>query len=164
MKALYGCIKSAMLWYNLFADTLQKDGFEINPYDFCVANKMVNGKQCTIVWYVDDLKVSHMERSVVEGVMKKIQDRFGDLRPTIGDSHDYLGMHIKYTKKGTAEIRMKDHIKEAIDASGEDVSGRAATPARKNLFHIDDDSKLLEGEKHDLFHHIVAKLLYVSKR
>ena len=60
-KALYGCIKSAMLWYNLFTENLTEMGFEINPYDTCVANKMINGKQYTIVWYVDDLKVSHVE-------------------------------------------------------------------------------------------------------
>ena len=34
-------------------------GFVINPYDMCVASKTINGKQCTIVWYVDDLKVSY---------------------------------------------------------------------------------------------------------
>ena len=41
-------------------------GFELNQYDRCVANKMVNGKQCILVWYVDDKKVSHMESKVVE--------------------------------------------------------------------------------------------------
>jgi len=33
-------------------------GFVLNPYDPCVANKgVVKGKQLTIVWHVDDLKV-----------------------------------------------------------------------------------------------------------
>ena len=31
---------------------------QINPYDRCVANKMINGSQCTIVFYVDDNKIS----------------------------------------------------------------------------------------------------------
>jgi hypothetical protein len=39
LKALYGCIKSAMLWYELFAGTLKGMGFVLNPYDLCVANK-----------------------------------------------------------------------------------------------------------------------------
>ena len=26
---------------------------ELNPYNRCVSNKMVNGKRCNIVWYVD---------------------------------------------------------------------------------------------------------------
>jgi hypothetical protein len=36
LKALYGCIKSALLWYNLFTSTLKGMGFVLNPYDPCV--------------------------------------------------------------------------------------------------------------------------------
>ena len=32
-KALYGCIQSAVLWYNELASTLDSMGFEKNPYD-----------------------------------------------------------------------------------------------------------------------------------
>jgi hypothetical protein len=49
LKALYGCVQSALLWYELFSSTLQGMGFELNPYDACVANKVIDGKQCTIV-------------------------------------------------------------------------------------------------------------------
>jgi Reverse transcriptase (RNA-dependent DNA polymerase) len=70
LKALYGCIKSALLWYRMLAKTLTRLGFKLNPYDPCVANKMINGKQCTICWYVDDLKISHVDPQVV-GVVKK---------------------------------------------------------------------------------------------
>jgi hypothetical protein len=43
-KALYGCIRSALLVYmNLVKDLESKD-FEINPYDPCVANKMIGGE------------------------------------------------------------------------------------------------------------------------
>ena len=79
-KALYGCIRSAMLWYDLFRTTLEKMGFEVNPYDPYVANKMINGKQCTICWYVDDLKVSHVDEKVVEEIFKRIDENFsGDM-------------------------------------------------------------------------------------
>ena len=50
LKALYRCIESALLWYDLFANTLKDMGFKVNPYDKCVANKMIHGKQCTICW------------------------------------------------------------------------------------------------------------------
>ncbi len=49
LKALYGCVQSALLWYELFSSTLQGMGFELNPYDACVTNKVIDGKQCTIV-------------------------------------------------------------------------------------------------------------------
>ena len=68
-----------MCRYDLFTNTLKDDGFELNPYDACVANKIVNGKQCTIVWYVDDNKISHVEEAVVTKVVKMIEKRFGNL-------------------------------------------------------------------------------------
>ena len=45
-------------------------GFEINLYDWCVANKTVNGKQCTILWHVGDLKISHVDLEVVTDMIK----------------------------------------------------------------------------------------------
>jgi hypothetical protein len=62
-KAIYGCVVSGMLWYKLFSQTLEQHGFTINPYDFCVANATIEGTQCTIVWYVDDTKISHVQPS-----------------------------------------------------------------------------------------------------
>ena len=47
-KALYGCLKSALLFYEKLVADLEDYGFEINPYDPCVANKMVNGSQLTV--------------------------------------------------------------------------------------------------------------------
>ena len=39
LKALYGCIKPALLWYALFLGTLVEVGFKCNPFDNCLANK-----------------------------------------------------------------------------------------------------------------------------
>jgi hypothetical protein len=65
-KALYGTVQASRLfWERLSAFLIDKNGFKCNPYDFCVVNKMVNGKQMTVVWYVDDLKLSHVDPSVV---------------------------------------------------------------------------------------------------
>jgi hypothetical protein len=60
LNALYGIMKAALLYYQSFVADLKPIGFEINPYDPCVANKIVEGKQLTVVWHVDDLKVSHV--------------------------------------------------------------------------------------------------------
>ena len=59
-RAIYGLLKSALLFYKKFVADLQnyKTPFVINPYDPCIANATINGKQMTITWHVDDLKVS----------------------------------------------------------------------------------------------------------
>ena len=60
LKAIYGMIERALRWYDLFSSTLADMGFEINLYDKCTANKVINGSQCTVCWYVNDNKVSHV--------------------------------------------------------------------------------------------------------
>jgi hypothetical protein len=45
-------------------------GFEINPWGWCMANKTINGKHCTILWHMDDLKISHVDAKAVTKVIK----------------------------------------------------------------------------------------------
>lgn len=50
---------------------------------------------------------------------------------------------------------------------GDDLEGRAVNPAKGTLFNEDKDEELrciLSKEKIDIFHHIVANLLFVAKR
>ncbi len=64
-KAVYGMMKSALLFYRKLVADITSLGFEINPYDPCVANKNINGKQITICWHVDDLFIGHEDPNVV---------------------------------------------------------------------------------------------------
>ena len=41
-KAMYGMMRALLLFYLKLVDELIADGFELNPYDPCVANKMVD--------------------------------------------------------------------------------------------------------------------------
>ena len=56
---------------------IKENGFKINSHNTCVANKTINGKQCTIVWYMDDIKVLHIDKLVVIKVMDVIADKSG---------------------------------------------------------------------------------------
>ena len=40
-------------------ESLTSIGFVLNPYDYCVSNKIVDHHQVTVVWHVDDLKILH---------------------------------------------------------------------------------------------------------
>jgi hypothetical protein len=140
VKAIYGCVKSALLWYNLFKNTLEKMGFVINPYDPCIANCMIEGTQCTIAWYVDDTKISHVNPDVVTRIIKKIEERFDKMTVTRGNKHVFLSMNIKYTESQTAVVTMKSYLEEAIKESGMNITQKATTPARKNLFEVDESA------------------------
>jgi hypothetical protein len=60
-------------------------------------NKMIEGMQCTIVWHMDDLKLSHLKQEVLEDLVEILNERYGKITPltvTRGDIHDYVGMTI----------------------------------------------------------------------
>ena len=59
LNAVYGTMVAALLYYKKFVKSLTKQGYKINPYDGCVANKVIKGKQITICFHVDDCKISH---------------------------------------------------------------------------------------------------------
>jgi Reverse transcriptase (RNA-dependent DNA polymerase) len=111
LKALYGTLKAALLFWKKLVATLREWGFETNPYDWCVANKMINGKQCTVLWHVDDLKISHVEYDVVSSIIELIRGEFGKEAPlteTRGKTHEYLGMTLDFSCVGKAKIYMTD--------------------------------------------------------
>ena len=43
IREIYGCIESALMWYKSLSTPLYGMGFEINPYDICVVNKIIEG-------------------------------------------------------------------------------------------------------------------------
>ena len=70
LNAIYGITKAALLFYQKFVGDLMTIGFELNPYDPCVTNKTINGKQLTLVWSVNDIKTFHVEAEVVTRMEK----------------------------------------------------------------------------------------------
>jgi hypothetical protein len=97
-------------------------------------------------------------------VIRKIEERFGNMMVTRGKEHVFLGMNVTFNDDGTVTIKMKDYVKEAISDFGEDITKSATTPAKRDLFEINEGSKELTIEKSEVFHSVMAKLLYVSKR
>ena len=106
-KALYGTLQAAYLFWCDLSKELTGLGFKINPYDQCVANMEVDGSQCTIVWHVDDLKISHRTRKTIEDVIRGLSRRYGKVKPltvNIGKIHDYIGMTLDFSLDGKVQI------------------------------------------------------------
>jgi hypothetical protein len=139
-------------------------GFEINPCDKCVANKIIESTQCTVCWYVDDNKVSHVNDDVNTTVVNEIEKKFGKLARTTGTKHTFLGMDIELMGDKKVAVGTPQHIDEAIEDFGEDLDEDAVNPAKSNLFTANPDSVPLPENKADMYHSVVAKLLWVSQR
>ena len=72
-------LQSALLFYNKLWKDLKDSGFEVNPYNPCVTNKTMRGSQMTVVWHVDDMKISHKMPEAVTSFMNYIKDRYGKI-------------------------------------------------------------------------------------
>ena len=170
LKAIYGMLQSALLFYLKLRTDLEGIQFKFNPYDACVANRIVKGTQQTVTFHVDDLKSSHKDSRVNDKFIEWIDDTYGDeeigkVKATRGKVHDYLGMTLDYSSKGELLVDMTKYVKDMIDyfpkkLGKEDI---AITLAGDNLFKKTKD-KVLDKQKKEIFHTMVAKGLYLSKR
>ena len=104
-NALYGTMVASLLYYRKFAKSLTDIGPTINPYDLCVANKMIDGKQMTICWHVDNLKARHVRPKAVDQIIKYLQQEYyesifedgsGTMSVSQGKVHKYFGMDLDY--------------------------------------------------------------------
>jgi hypothetical protein len=168
LKALYRTLQAALLfWRDLSEFLVVSQGYELNPYDSCVANKTVNGKQCTILWHVDDLKISHVDSEVVDAILEQLNTKYGKEAPltvTRGKVHDYLGLTLDFTEDGKVVVRMEDYIEGLLDDAPADMDGEAPTPAAQHLFTVNDNGEKLGLDDAELFHQLTAKLLFLGKR
>ena len=139
----------------------------INPYDWCVANKQIDGRQCTLIWHVDDMKISHGDSSVVDGIIKMLEEEFGKEAPlTIlqRKMHNYLGMTLDFSIDGKVQISMEEYIRNMLRELPEDMDGMATTPATEHLFKVNETPTYLDENGAMFFHHNVAKLHFLCKR
>ena len=94
-KVLYIRLRSGLLFYKRLVEDLESVGFELNPYDPCVANNTINGQQFTAIWYVEDLKVSHKYPKQVTKFLEWLKGIYRDILTTRGTKNYYLGMQLE---------------------------------------------------------------------
>ena len=184
LNAIYGTMIAGLLYYRKFSDSLTEQGYVANPYDPCVWNKVIKGKQSTICFHVDDCKISHVSAKVnditIEWLRRDYESIFtdgsGEMKVARGKVHTYLGMKLDFTTTGVVSVSMinyiQDVIKEWEDSTSQLDDGfelvikrqKIATAAPDDLFKVDEDQVKLGKEKAKYFHRIVAMMLYVTKR
>ena len=59
---------------------------------------------------------------------------------------------------------MRDYVAQVIQDFLEAVAGAAPSPAAKDLFDVNLDSKPLNAKRAEAFHSTVAQLLFLAKR
>ena len=95
----------------------------------------MNGSQYTILWYVDDVKISHKSEKTVTDTVSTLEQHFGKMIVKKGKEHEYLRMNIKIRYR-KVRIDMSDYLREYIKDFGEAINSSATTPATKDIFMI----------------------------
>ena len=186
MNALYGTMVASLLYYKKFVKSLKREGFTLNPYDPCVANKTVGGKVLTVCFHVDDCKISHRSSKVVDETIEWLrkeyevifEDGSGAMKIRRGKIHDYIGVRFDFTTKGEVHLTMPKHLEdvaETFDKTRRKVekgfvqvkrsrSKKQMTPAPTDIFIVNEECEKLSEDGREIFHCLVAKMVFIWKR
>eukprot|EP00984_Skeletonema_dohrnii_P016801 scaffold7524_cov79-Skeletonema_dohrnii-CCMP3373.AAC.1 len=186
-KSVYGLMRSALLFYRKLRGELESYGFTVNPYDPCVANMMVPRSstasaaddpsakdpasedlvQLTVLWHVDDLKISCANDVEITMLLLYLKNIYGDkISMNRGKVHEYLGMTLDFSEPGVFNVTMIPYIGTIITEFPEAITKSAPSPYTDNLFKVRDeaDAKFLPEEQAVAFHRTVAQLLFLCYR
>ena len=167
-KSLYGLMRSALLFYKKLKKELEEYGMVMNPYDMCVANKETKcGHQLTVLWHVDDLKISCKNKYEVTKLICFLRKIYGE-KMTVhrGGKGKYLGMHLDFTEDGVFQVDMSSYVEGILKEFPEPILKCSPTPHSDGLFTVRDEetSRLLNEDKAMQFHRTTAQLLFLSTR
>jgi hypothetical protein len=149
--------------------------FIINLYDPCVANKIIEGEQMTICFHVDDCKLSHRKKTIMDRMIGYLwqeyesifKDESGAMTVSRGKIHKYLGMTLDYSAAGKVKIIMFDYVNDilaAFDKAKPRNGGTKASAAPAILFKVDEDCEKIAQAKAVEFYNMVEKTFYVTRR
>ena len=93
---------------------------------------MIEGKQLTVCFHVDDLKASHEDKEVLEAFVEWVEKKYGQERKVTvnrGKEHTYLGMILRYEEDGSVTVDMRDYVEDMLSEFPVNLTGRVTTPA-----------------------------------
>ena len=98
LNAIYGTMVASLLYYRKFCNTLLRNDFKVNPYDPCVFNRLVEGKQQTILFHVDDCKISHKNSKVNDEFIEVLRQEYERIFKDGSASVSRQGAHLPWNE------------------------------------------------------------------
>ena len=171
-KALYGCLQSAKLWFELLVKELIGFGYKQNAVDPCVLNRVVDGKQSTLLLHVDDIMVLSEILGESKQLYAYLESKFGKVTLHEGVKHNYLGMTFDFSSVGQVSVTMLGYETDlvndwfGVEFSSDLLPGReafASTPATNFVFDKGTGA-MLSDKNTAIFHSYVMRVAYLAKR
>ena len=79
LKSMYVILEASMMWYQKLKLNLDGNRFKFNPYDACIFNRIGNNKQPTVIYYVEDILLSHADPKVNDNFQQWLDLTFWQL-------------------------------------------------------------------------------------
>ena len=159
LKALYGCKQSGKLWYLHLTNVLTELGFLFHPLDPCV---MTRGSTVVTI-YVDDMLLLSTNDEPLKEIEVYLKRKFQEIKCEVVNEFSYLGVHI-VLREDKVIISMKKFIDDFLKLYGDLSKKHYVTPTTMKFCEVDTTAPLLGEKRKGIFHTIVAKILYLSKR
>ena len=111
VRALYGCIESALLWFESISEFLLSINYKQSKHDECL---FFLEKDVIVGVYVDDLLIIAKSRAQIKTIETQLKSRFRDITVTYGTNHEYLGAHLDFSITGEVTMTMENKIRELL--------------------------------------------------
>ena len=133
-----------------------------------VCNRIVNNKQHTVRFHVDDILSSHVDAKFNDEFHTWLDSTFGELKKVTvsrGKKNTFLGINLDFSEQEKLHISQLNHVEDRISACPVKIQKdeTAPTPAENHLVSR-GESTLLNKEGREAFHTCVAKGIYIGKR
>ena len=114
---------------------------------------------------MDDNKISHVDSKVVDWVIDKNRRKiWEDDSDTRKETCFCRHGHQIHQRQVHTDNDARVYKGKYRGVSRKKIEGTTTTPAKNDLFEIDENAEQLSEKKAEIFYHIAVKLLYVSKR
>ena len=111
---------------------------------------------------MDDILILAEKETHIDQVITMLKTRFKEVKSEKGKDLSYLGMRLQQ-QGNTISVEMEAFIQEVLDEYKEKIANRSS-PAKTDLFAINESSPPLQIQGKKRFHQMVAKLLYLAKQ
>ena len=140
----------------------------MNVYDPCIANMSTkSGHWLTILWHVDDLKLSCKNGWEITKLLLYLKRLYGnEITVYREQKFQYLGMDLNFLEAGVFSITMIPFIGKIFEEFPDAITKSTPCLHNKNLFKIreEGEASYFPEEQVIHFHHTVAQLIFLQKR
>ena len=78
-KAIYGTLEASLLFQEKLSKRWQEMGYQINEYNWCITNNIIDNKKCIVLWHINVLKASQIDPAIVSSVLDEINTEYGKI-------------------------------------------------------------------------------------